>query len=59
MSKLFENIEKFKKKVALIDIDGSKKTYGQMNRNTKAKIDHRSVAFKKLKKKLKFNKFFI
>ena len=36
-----------------------KKTYGQMNRNTKAKIDHRSVAFKKLKKKLKFNKFFI
>ena len=27
--------------------------------NTKAKIDHRSVAFKKLKKKLKFNKFFI
>ena len=39
--------------------DNYKKTYGQMNRNTKAKIDHRSVAFKKLKKKLKFNKFFI
>lgn len=34
-------------------------TFGQMNISKKMKIDHRSVAFKKLKKKLKFFKFFI
>mgnify|MGYP001262752005 CR=1 FL=1 len=36
-----------------------KVTFGQMNLSKKMKIDHRSIAFKKLKKKLKFNKFFI
>ncbi len=34
-------------------------TFGQMNLTKKMKIDHRSIAFKKLKKKLKFYKFFI
>ena len=37
----------------------SKLTFGQINMAKKMKIDHRSVAFKKLKKKLKFSKFFI
>ena len=37
----------------------SKITFGQMSISKKMKIDHRSVAFKKLKKKLKFFKFFI
>tara|TARA_A100001011_G_scaffold393315_1_gene482892 strand:- start:667 stop:1266 length:600 start_codon:yes stop_codon:yes gene_type:complete len=36
-----------------------KKTFGQMNISKKMAIDHRSIAFKKLKKKLKFHKFFI
>ena len=36
-----------------------KKTFGQMNISKKMKIDHRSIAFRKLKKKLKFSKFFI
>ena len=36
-----------------------KVTFGQMNLSKKMKIDHRSIAFKKLKKKLKFYKFFI
>ena len=39
--------------------DKFKKTFGQMNIKKKMKIDHRSIAFKKLKKKLKFYKFFI
>ena len=46
MSKLFENIEKFKKKVALIDIDGSKKTYGQIlntDKKIKGKINSKSI----------------
>ena len=37
----------------------SKITFGQMNISKKMKIDHRSIAFRKLKKKLKFDKFFI
>lgn len=37
----------------------SKLTFGQMKISKKMKIDHRSIAFKKLKKKLKFYKFFI
>ncbi len=37
----------------------SKITFGQMNISKKMKIDHRSIAFKKLKKKLKSYKFFI
>ena len=37
----------------------SKLTFGQMNISKKMKIDHRSEAFKKLKKKLKIYKFFI
>ena len=36
-----------------------KVTFGQMNLSKKMKIDHRSIAFKKLKKKLKSHKFFI
>ena len=36
-----------------------KVTFGQMNLSKKMKIDHRSIAFKKLKKKLKSYKFFI
>ena len=39
--------------------DQSKLTFGQISTAKKMKIDHRSVAFKKLKKKLKFSKFFI
>ncbi len=39
--------------------NGYKMTFGQMNVSKKMKIDHRSIAFKKLKKKLKFSKFFI
>ena len=39
--------------------NGSKITFGQMNLQKKMKIDHRSIAFKKLKKKLKLFKFFI
>ncbi len=39
--------------------DKSKLTFGQMPINRKMRMDHRSIAFKKLKKKLKFNKFFI
>ena len=38
---------------------GSKQTFAQMNLKKKMKIDHRSIAFKKLKKRLKLNKFFI
>ena len=38
---------------------GSKLTFGQISTAKKMKIDHRSVAFKNLKKKLKLNKFFI
>ena len=34
-----------------------KLTFGQMSKNKK--IDHRFIAFRKLKKKLKFNKFII
>lgn len=34
-------------------------TFGQMNIKKKMKIDHRSIAFKKLKKKLKSYKLFI
>ena len=37
----------------------SKITFGQMNISKKMKIDHRSIAFKKLKKKLKLLKFII
>tara|TARA_A100001011_G_scaffold83548_1_gene87307 strand:+ start:7024 stop:7623 length:600 start_codon:yes stop_codon:yes gene_type:complete len=37
----------------------SKLTFGQISKSKKMKIDHRSIAFKKLKKKLKFHKFFI
>ena len=37
----------------------SKITFGQMQKRRKLKIDHRSIAFKKLKKKLKFYKFII
>ena len=37
----------------------SKITFGQMNISKKMRIDHRSIAFLKLKKKLKLNKFFI
>lgn len=39
--------------------DNYKTTFSQMSINKKMKIDHRSIAFKKLKKKLKFYKFFI
>ena len=39
--------------------NGSKLTFGQMSSQKKMKIDHRSIAFKKLKKKLKLYKFFI
>ena len=35
------------------------KTFGQFPKSKKMKIDHRSIAFRKLKKKLKLNKFFI
>ena len=34
-------------------------TFSQMSITKKMQIDHRSIAFKKLKKKLKFHKFFI
>ncbi len=37
----------------------SKLSFGQISTSKKMKIDHRSRAFKKLKNKLKFNKFFI
>ena len=37
----------------------SKLTFGQISTSKKMKIDHRSIAFKKLKKKLKLYKFFI
>ena len=37
----------------------SKLSFGQISTSKKIKIDHRSRAFKKLKKKLKLNKFFI
>ena len=37
----------------------SKLTFGQMCQRKKMKIDHRSIAFKKLKRKLKLYKFFI
>ena len=37
----------------------SKLSFGQISTSKKMKIDHRSRAFKKLKKKLKLNKFFI
>ena len=36
-----------------------KVTFGQMKISKKMKIDHRSIAFEKLKKKLKLYKFFI
>ena len=39
--------------------NGSKLTFGQISISKKMKIDHRSIAFKKLKNKLKLNKFFI
>ena len=39
--------------------DGYKLTFGQMILSQKMKIDHRSIAFKKLKNKLKFYEFFI
>ncbi len=39
--------------------NGSKITFGQMQITKKMKIDHRSIAFKKLKNKLKLLKFFI
>ena len=39
--------------------NNSKLTFGQISTKKKMKIDHRSIAFKKLKKKLKLNKFFI
>ena len=39
--------------------NGSKLTFGQISVSKKMKIDHRSIAFKKLKNKLKLNKFFI
>tara|TARA_B100001559_G_C16478200_1_gene612431 strand:+ start:1327 stop:1923 length:597 start_codon:yes stop_codon:yes gene_type:complete len=38
---------------------GSKSTFGQMNITKKMKIDHRSIAFKKMRRELKLNKFFI
>ena len=37
----------------------SKLTFGQISLSKKMKVDHRSIAFKKLKEKLKLNKFFI
>ena len=37
----------------------SKFTFGQISISKKMKIDHRSIAFKKLKRKLKLSKFFI
>ena len=37
----------------------SKLTFGQIRISKKMKIDHRYEAFKKLKRKLKFYKFFI
>ncbi len=37
----------------------SKLTFGQISATKKKKIDHRSIAFKNLKKKLKLYKFFI
>ena len=39
--------------------DNYKSTFSQMSIKKKMKIDHRSIAFKKLKKRLKFYKFFI
>ena len=39
--------------------NGYKITFGQMKITQKMKIDHRSIAFKKLKKKLKLYKFFL
>ena len=38
---------------------GKKITFGQMQKSRKIKIDHRYLAFKKLKKKLKLYKLFI
>ena len=39
--------------------NNSKLTFGQISTSKKMRIDHRSVAFKKLKKKLILDKFFI
>ena len=39
--------------------NNSKLTFGQISTSKKMRIDHRSIAFKKLKKKLIINKFFI
>ena len=39
--------------------NNSKYTFGQISVRKKMKIDHRSIAFKKLRRKLKFYKFFI
>tara|TARA_Y100000591_G_scaffold256710_1_gene228711 strand:+ start:645 stop:1244 length:600 start_codon:yes stop_codon:yes gene_type:complete len=39
--------------------DNSKFTFGQISVRKKMKIDHRSIAFKKLRRKLKLYKFFI
>ena len=39
--------------------NSSKLTFGQISAKKKMKIDHRSIAFKRLKKKLKLNKYFI
>ena len=36
-----------------------KKTFAQISRYKKIKMDHRYIAFKKLKKKSKFYKFFV
>ena len=37
--------------------DGYKKTFGEMNFEYKERISHRSIAFRKMKKFLKFHKF--
>ena len=39
--------------------NNSRLTFGQISAIKKMKIDHRSIAFKKLKRKLKLDKFFI
>ena len=39
--------------------NNSKLTFGQISTSKKMRIDHRSIAFKKLKKKLILDKFFI
>ena len=39
--------------------DNFKKTFGQMNKSKKMKIDHRSIAFKKIEKKIKISQIFL